>query len=242
MEEEKDILAEPLKKEEPDEKVFEKYKATLPKQFRSVFGAAALASVVMMIIGFFALIGFFKNESTTPGALEIISSVIMMLIYFMVIYTAAYNIGNHDKKPYSPLKPYKYKGLVLCIHVLSVTLILFIIYKIIWTVGGIDTVDHGIASEMLKAGGMNKFASWFDMNKPVRVLPGMPAIICNILYIIWTFPFYGLILPIEGHAGLTGVALSLLVPAAASFLGYIAGCKSFDLSYAMRNLVYEKNK
>lgn len=239
---ENDILKAPLKTEDNIEKTYKKYEMTLPKQFRSVFFSAFVSSAVMLLIGFFALLSIFDTEGTKPGALQIICSAVMMLIQFFVIYSSAYNVGEHDTKSFSKLRPYKAKGLVLCIPVLAVTLILFTAYKLIWTYMGTDTIEHGIASDILTSKGMTAFSAWFDSNKPIRVLNGYGAMIVNFLYIMWIFPFYGIIMPVQGYANAVGAVLSFLVPAAAGFTGYIAGCKRFDISYALKNVIYEKNK
>ena len=46
--------------------------------------------------------------------------------------------------------------------------------------------------------------------------------------------------PQHGHIGIVAIVLMIIVPIAATTLGYIAGCKRFELAENLDKLIYEK--
>ena len=56
----------------------------------------------------------------------------------MILYASAYEIANHDIKSFSTLKPYNWKGFAFSGFVVGISIILFIVYKIVWMTGTLD--------------------------------------------------------------------------------------------------------
>ena len=66
------------------------------------------------------------------------------------------------------------------------------------------------------------------------------AWIDNFLFIIWSFPFSAFIKLSDGIMSSFGYVLVAVLPFLASFAGYFAGYKDFDLQSKLLGAVYEK--
>lgn len=84
--------------------------------------------VLMLILSFFLLYPFGWLIEKKSGLL--IYSSCTALLYFSMIYSEAWNVAKRDKKPYSPNKPYFFKGLVLGLLGSTVNIILCILFFI----------------------------------------------------------------------------------------------------------------
>ena len=68
------------------------------------------------------------------------------------------------------------------------------------------------------------------------------ALIPNIIYVIWTFAFNGVIGLSEGYMAWYGYVIVVLAPVIFSGVGYIAGLNDFDISEKLSKFVYEKKE
>lgn len=142
-----------------------------------------------------------------------IFSLITTIMYFFGIYNASFEIAVRDKKSYTDEKPYPLKGLVLPVLLFIVSIVLYLLYLMAWK---LMTINGALFS---------------------------PAgIINNFLFIIWSFPFNGFIHLADGVMTWYGYIIVAVVPFIASFCGYLAGYKGFDLYGKFTNLIYEKKK
>ena len=109
-----------------------------------------------------------------------------------------------------------FKGLVLAVGIFAVSIILYALYFVAWK---FMTINDALIS----------VSGWIN----------------NFLFIIWTFPFTGFIKLSNGVMTWYGYIIVAAIPFIASFLGYFAGYKNFDLYSKFLSLVYEnkeKNK
>lgn len=126
-----------------------------------------------------------------------IYSSICILVNFCVIYSYANKFAMYDKKPYTPMKVSLLKGLLMGVMISASMIIMFIIFKLSWASSDGDTLS-------------NPFA-----------LAG------NILFLLWSFPYFGIMGMSHGLVTWYSVVIMLIMPPIASFLGYYAACKSF---------------
>lgn len=138
-------------------------------------------------------------------------SVIFMTVNFAMLYSSAKTFAKLDNKPYTPLKPNKMKGVMFGCMVALVTLIITAAFKIMWLKFGNDTGVEGT----------------------------VPAII-NMLFYYWSFPFNGILGLNAGRFMIYTVPVMIVVPIAATSLGYMAGCKNFNISEKINEFMYEK--
>ena len=169
------------------------------KLIKAHFAVSILVFIFAMIVS-----GALYGKSPIP---LVIFTIISMLIYFSSIYHEAYNIARQDKKRYTSEEPYLLKGFLLSVGVVVLTIILYIIYYLVW--------KHMSMSNI-----------W--------------ALISNIVYIIWTFAFNGIIGLKEGLMAWYGYIIVVFAPVIFSGLGYIAGLKNFDINEKLSKFVYEK--
>lgn len=143
--------------------------------------------------------------------IKLISGIILTLVYFFTIYGNAGAYARHDKKSYTVLQPDIKKGFLMGLLISAVTLILFAGYKLVWTAFSTD-------------GSLN---TWW-------------AVGVNMLFLLWTFPFFAFFGELCGSITWYGLVLMLVVPVLASGLGYFAVCKNFDLADKIMSIVYVK--
>lgn len=144
---------------------------------------------------------------------SVIFSAAATVIYFFSIYGTAFEIAMRDKKSYTPEQPYPLKGLLLAVSILIASALLYALYFIAWKLMTIN-------------GTLFSAAGWID----------------NFLFIIWSFPFSAFINLSEGYMSVFGYVFVAVLPFIASFAGYFAGYKDFDLHSKLLGAVYEKKK
>lgn len=127
------------------------------------------------------------------------------------MYKVSCEISMHDKKSYSDEHPYALKGAVFGICMFVVTAILYILYYVAWKY---ITVDG--------------------------ILLTATAIIDNVMFVIWTYPFNAFIGLSKGVMTWYGYVIVILLPFAGCFLGYLAGYFDFDLSNKIWDFIHEK--
>lgn len=143
----------------------------------------------------------------------IVYSVIATFFYLTLMYSAGYQALKNDKKSYSPLTPKKYKGALLSLGLLALSILIVIAYLIAWRVAG---------------DGENLITLW--------------AVAVNVLYLFWYSPFVGFLGTQKGTISMLGYIIIFVLPTASCFLGYFAGYKGFDISEKLRTLIYEKKE
>ena len=142
---------------------------------------------------------------------SVIFSAVTTIIYFFSIYGSAYEIAMRDKKSYTPEQPYPLKGLVLAASIFIVSILIYALYFTAWKFMTINDTLFSVTG-------------WID----------------NFLFIIWSFPFSAFIKLSEGIMSPFGYVLVAVLPFLASFAGYFAGYKDFDLQSKLLGAVYEK--
>lgn len=162
---------------------------------------------------FFSLMWFMTINLWTSRTGQIIFSSLGLLVYFLAIYGAGYETCLDDKKPYSCHSPKWYRGIYLPIFLTIVNVLVIIIYKCSWAFG---TTDGYISN------------GW--------------ALTGNILAVLWYAPYKGLLGMNQGHFELQGYLIIILLPYIATFLGYLAGYKNFDIYAKLNSFAYEKKK
>ena len=140
-----------------------------------------------------------------------ILSVIFMLVNFAMLYTSAKKFALLDNKPYTPLKPSKLKGVLFGVSVALVNLIFAGIFRLMWIKFGTDLGITGV----------------------------FPTII-NALFYYWSFPYNGIMNLSNGVFTLYSLAAMVVMPVAATLIGYIAGSKKFELTEKIEEFMYEK--
>ena len=142
---------------------------------------------------------------------SVIFSAVTTIIYFFSIYGTAFEIAMRDKKSYTPEQPYPVKGLILPIGILIASILIYALYFTAWKFMTIN-------------GMLFSAAGWID----------------NFLFIIWSFPFSAFIKLSNGYMNTFGYIFVSVFPFIASFCGYFAGYKDFDLHTKLLGAVYEK--
>ena len=144
---------------------------------------------------------------------NMIFAIIATISCFFAIYSTAYDVVSSDKKSYTPQKPYIAKGLLLPAFLEVVNVLMLILYKCAWHFG---SNEHGINTIF--------------------------GLVGNILFKMWTIMYDGYVSIGNGHVSLLAYIMIFGMPVAASFVGYFAGYKNFDLASKLNSLAYEKKK
>lgn len=176
------------------------------KQMTGVIKSHIIAAFCLFFLGLFA-----ESVVYGPKIGMIVFVLIEVLVYFSVIYANAYKVATHDKKSYTNEKPYLYKGFLLPIWLIIITVLLYIVYYLVWKY---MTVDKTFVS----------------------VLPR----ILNLIFVIWTYPFNAIIGLKEGFMAWYGYIILIIVPVIISGIGYFAGLKEFDINSLISKIVYEE--
>lgn len=142
---------------------------------------------------------------------SIILSTVFSLVYFTMIYSSAGEIADHDKKSYTQLQPNIVKGIMFGVMISALNVLLCIMYVLIWKYFG-----DGAA------------------------LTNMGAVIANTFFILWTAPYFGFINPVAGSITAYSIFIMIILPIAATGLGYFAACKNFYFSEKFEGMVYVK--
>ncbi len=162
---------------------------------------------------FFVMFWLLTINLWTSKAGSYIFSAAGIISYFFSVYNSGFDAASDDKKSCSLLKSKWYKGIFLPVLLTAFNILITIIFKCSWTFG---TTDGYISNGWSLTG--------------------------NILAIMWFSP-YKTIGGIErGNIELLGYIIMLILPYIASFLGYLAGYKNFDIYGKLNSLAYEKKK
>lgn len=147
------------------------------------------------------------------AVLKELLSAVLILINGGMIYSYAHVFAVYDKKPYTPMKTDYRKGFMMGVVISLITLVLFAVYNIVWYVWGTDS-------------GLSNWG----------------AIVCNMIFSLWTFAYFGIMGMSHGHIMWYSVAAFLILPPVCSTIGYIAGTKGFNLLEKFSRFTYEKKK
>ena len=142
---------------------------------------------------------------------EIIFSVIGLIFYAGSMYGLAGAVYERDNKPYTPLSPKPWKGLILPVFLLIVNILIIILYKCSWVFGydgGTWTSGWGIAGNIFSFGWFSMYQTFLSMS--------------------------------QGNISRVGYAIILGVPEAAAGLGYFLGYKGVDQTKYINNIKYER--
>ena len=140
-----------------------------------------------------------------------VASVMFTLLYFAMIYSSAGTFANHDKKPYTQLQVNKVKGFMFGVMISAANILFVVMYALLWKFFG--------DGEILTSG-------W--------------AIVGNVIFMLWTLPYFGFMNADAGSVSAYSVVIMALLPVIATGFGYLATCKNFYLSDKFAGFVYVK--
>lgn len=144
-----------------------------------------------------------------------IMSGIFILINCSIIYSYANKFAWYDKRPYTTVQPEPLKGFLMGLVISLSMLIAFIIYKISWLLGA---------------------------NEAGTYLTNGFAIAGNALFMLWSFPYFGIIGMSHGFVTGYSIVLMLVLPIISAVLGYNAGCKDFNILEKFYKFTYVQKK
>lgn len=176
------------------------------KQMLGIIKSHAAVAFCLFLLGLFA-----ESVVYGPKLGMVIFILIELLVYFAVIYANAYKVATHDKKSYTKEKPYFYKGFLLPIGLSIISVLLYIVYYLVWKY---MTVDGSFVS----------------------ILPRL----LNLVFIIWSYPFKAIIGLKEGFIEWYEFIILIILPVIISGIGYFAGLKEFDINSFISKIVYEE--
>ena len=145
------------------------------------------------------------------NVLREIAGIKFTLLYFLMMYSTAGGFAKHDNKTYTQLQPDKKKGFFLGLMIAAITFVLFMGYKFVWANFSAD----------------GALQNWW-------------SIVINVLFMVWTFPYFGLMNSVSGSITWYSTVTMFTVPVLASSLGYIAVCNKFDLLDKVVSFIYVK--
>ncbi len=140
-----------------------------------------------------------------------IFSVLFMAVYFIMLYTKAKTFADRDCKPYTPLKPSLLKGFLFGAAIAAAMLVCFAVFEL----------------------------DWHLFSRGDSVIGVIPTAINAAFYFI-SFPYNGLMNLQCGAMTWYSVILMVIVPIAASGMGYYAGMKNIQVLEKFENFMYEK--
>lgn len=147
------------------------------------------------------------------GVIRTITCMVFVGMYFTMIYVASLTYAKKDGKPYTRTCQDAKWSLVYGGIMCGINILSLILFKINWTVFS----DGAVMSNMY-------------------------AVVYNVVFYFLQAPYLSILYTqVSGNVPLAAVALMIVIPLSASFLGYIAGMKNFSLSEALRNGMFEKN-
>lgn len=140
-----------------------------------------------------------------------IISIAFILVNFGMLYVATKKFAQNDNKPYTPLEPDVKMAVLWGVAVSAVNVLFVLGYRLLWLKFGVD-------------------------GSLVGILP----MIANSLFYYWSFPYNGLMNMDCGTVTVYSAAAMVIMPVCATVLGYIAGCKKFELAEKLDEFMYEK--
>ncbi len=187
-------------------------KTTVGYQFMYIIMTYFAAAAAAALFGMFIFYQF-----TDMNIAKQILSVCLMIVEAAMLYVTAKKFASRDIKNYTPLKESRVKGAMFGVSVAALKIILVIVHEIVWAACSVPLEEGG------------------------RALGGAGAVAYNFIFNIITFSYNGFMTdPQHGHIGIVAIVLMIIVPIAATTLGYIAGCKRFELAENLDKLIYEK--
>lgn len=145
---------------------------------------------------------------------EILSG-IFIFINCCVIYSYANKFAWYDKRPYTSVQTEPLKGFFMGLVISLSMLLVFALYKLAWNFGGDESGTY---------------------------LTNGFAIACNALFMLWTFPYFGIIGMSHGFVTWYSIVLMLILPIVSAMLGYDAGCKDFNILEKLYKFSYVQKK
>ncbi len=136
---------------------------------------------------------------------------IFTFVYAVFIYNQAYKLASFDKKTYTPLQPNVKWGFLWGVCISAAVALAILVFRMNW----IFFSENGAMTNVF-------------------------SMIINILFYIWTAPYFGFISDTGGIIPAFAVALMLAVPIAASTLGYVAGIHNFDVIAKLDSMTIEQ--
>lgn len=130
---------------------------------------------------------------------------VFIIVYGLIIYSYSRKLAIYDKKTYTPLKPELKWGVLWGVMISASIAVFLIMYKLNWQM----------------------FSAVDDTGVPY--LTSFWAMISNMVFYLWTAPYFGLIDMQGGGIAVYAQIIMLAVPIIASTLGYKAGVVNFDL-------------
>ncbi len=146
-------------------------------------------------------------------AIKIIAAAILLLVYFIWIFSSSYDCATSDHKSFTPLTPYPAKGFVLSLGIVAVVSVSTLFRIIAWNIAPAAPDSISIT-----------------------------AVISNIIYIYLTSPFFHIVNIQGGQTNIIGQIISFIVPVIFCAFGYYAGYKKWDISKYMKVIMFEKKK
>lgn len=140
-------------------------------------------------------------------------SIVCTLLYFSVMASCAQRIAEHDGRDWSPEKAYPQKGFLFALVLVAATFLLWALYFFTWNFLTIDNSIYGGAGTVY-----------------------------NIIFMVWTFPFNGLMGLYQGYMMWYGHVLIYAVPALSMIVGYLLGYRKIRVTERLEALMYEKEK
>jgi hypothetical protein len=159
------------------------------------------------------MIFFLLTASMQSGLFNTIFGILGFLGYFLSIYAYSGTALRDDKMSASPLTPKPLKGILLPAFLTIASAVVILLYKLAWAQG---------------SDGQNMTEIW--------------SLILNIISLLWVAPYQPLLGMAYGHIELQGYLIIFVTPFIASFLGYLAAYKGFDLSAKVHGFAYERKK
>ena len=192
-------------------------KMTVKYQFGYILLQRLIAAGIAFLFGAFIFYYFM-----TINIAKQILSVCLIAVEFAVLYIASKKFANRDSKEVTPLKASKLKGVMFGVQISVLNVILTLLYMLVWNICAVSvTVEDKVA----------------------RVIEGIVPICYNAFYYFWSFAYQGFINDYtSGNIGVIAAILMIVVPIAATALGYIAGCRKFELAEHLDQFIYEKEE
>ena len=145
--------------------------------------------------------------------IRIIAGTVFIIAHFSAIYSNAAELGKYDNKSYSKLN-FDIKWSVLWGLIISIiSVISMVIFKLNWAYNAVD-----------------------------GIMSGPFGVILTLLFYIWQSPYLAFIINTPNYLPAVIIAISIILPIAASVCGYIAGKNEFVITNKLHNLMFDKKK
>lgn len=176
-------------------------------QIMYMLGRTLFASFLCILIEILVLINFLDVE-----VLRTIAGIGMIIVYGIILYVGASNLGKFDAKPYTPLKPQMIRPVIWGGVIALVSVALFVIYKMNW-------------GTLLQGDG----------------LPSVLSLVINGVFYFWNAPYLAFFIGnSDGYISPVIISVMLAYPFVICFLGYLAGSKGFSVIDKFTGFMFEK--